>query len=81
MAYPWEDTTILRDRLGAPIPQAWDSVKKRFVPYERAATQMDYYGATIGDRPAANAVPVGAVFMAVQTQEIWQTDGTSWVVI
>ncbi len=42
---------------------------------------MEIYGATVANRPAASAVQVGAIFMAVQTQEIWQSDGTSWVVI
>ena len=42
---------------------------------------MEIYGATVANRPAINTVPTGAIFMAVQTQEIWQSDGTSWVVI
>ena len=42
-------------------------------------SNMEYYGATVAQRPAANSVPVGAYFMAVQTQEIWQSDGTDWV--
>lgn len=80
MANLWEEVTILRDRLGSPIPQVWDSTKNEFVPYE-SVVKMEYYGATVNDRPAADAVPLGAVFMAVQTQEIWQSDGTNWVVI
>lgn len=44
-----------------------------------AKNSMEYYGVTIDDRPAANAVPVGAKYTAVQTQEIWQSDGTNWV--
>lgn len=42
---------------------------------------MEYYGATLGERPAATDVPVGAVYTAVQTQESWQSDGTEWVAI
>ena len=42
-------------------------------------SNMEYYGATVENRPAANSVPVGAYFKAVQTQEIWQSDGTNWV--
>ena len=42
---------------------------------------MELYGATANDRPAANAVPVGACFMAVGTQEIWQSDGTEWIAV
>ena len=44
-------------------------------------SEMEGFGATIADRPAANSVPIGFAFMAVQTQEIWQSDGTSWVVM
>lgn len=42
---------------------------------------MEYYGATIATRPAANAVPVGAVYMAINTQEMWQSNGVDWVVM
>ena len=42
---------------------------------------MEYYGATVATRPNANAVPVGAVFMAVDSAEIWQSNGASWVVL
>jgi hypothetical protein len=42
---------------------------------------METYKATVDERPAANSVPVGAVFMAVNTGEIWQSNGTAWVVM
>lgn len=42
---------------------------------------MEYYGATVADRPDANEVLVGAIFMAVDTQEMWQSNGTTWVVV
>lgn len=45
------------------------------------SSAMEYYGATIATRPAANAVPVGAVYMAVNTQEMWQSNGVDWVVM
>lgn len=48
---------------------------------EVTGSYMEYYGATVDNRPAADSVPVGAMYMAVQTQEIWQTDGTDWVVV
>lgn len=44
-------------------------------------SNMELFGATIASRPAANTVPVGATFMAVDTQEIWQSNGTDWVVL
>jgi hypothetical protein len=42
---------------------------------------MEIYKATVAERPAANSVPVGACFMAVNTGEIWQSNGTDWVVM
>src|SRR5690606_36983387 len=42
---------------------------------------MEIYGPTEAERPAANTVPVGAVYMAVNTGEIWQSNGTDWVVL
>lgn len=42
---------------------------------------MEIYKATVDERPAANSVPVGACFMAVNTGEIWQSNGTDWVVM
>lgn len=40
---------------------------------------MELYGATVADRPAANSVAMGAVFMAVNTREIWQSNTIEWV--
>ena len=42
---------------------------------------MEFYGPTVNERPVVSDVPVGAVYMAVQTQELWQSDGTQWVVM
>ena len=42
---------------------------------------LERYGPTVSERPAANTVPIGAVYMAVQTQQMWQSDGSQWVVM
>jgi len=42
---------------------------------------MELFGPTINERPAASSVPVGAVYMAVDTGEVWQSNGTTWVVL
>ena len=42
---------------------------------------LERYGASEAQRPAANSVPIGAVYMAVQTQQMWQSDGSQWVVM
>jgi hypothetical protein len=66
--------------------QMWQSDGTQWVVID--ATQMgqgpagmEYYGATASERPAVADVPVGAVYMAVQTQELWQSDGAQWVVM
>lgn len=48
---------------------------------ELTGNLLEYYGATEAQRPAANSVPVGATFMAVNTAEVWQSNGSSWVVL
>lgn len=83
MAYTTKQ--ILRDLDNNPIPQIWDSVLGDFVPYEGkvvvSGNELEYYGATISERPLATSVKVGSVFMAVNTQEFWQSNGSTWVVI
>ena len=46
-----------------------------------SGSNMELYGATVAARPLATAVTTGAIFMAINTQEIWQSNGTDWVVI
>lgn len=46
-----------------------------------SSSNMELYGATVASRPAANAVPVGATFVIVGTENGWQSNGTDWVVI
>lgn len=42
---------------------------------------MEIYGATVADRPPANSVPIGATYMAVNTGDVWQSNGFEWVVM
>ena len=47
-----------------------------------SGSNMELYGAVIGDRPAANTVSVGATFTIVDdTQEFktWMANGVDWV--
>ena len=48
---------------------------------QQSGTMMELYGATIDNRPLASSVTVGATYMAVDTQEVWQSNGTDWVVM
>ena len=51
------------------------------VKVQLSGTIMEFFGATIDERPPANSVPVGAIYMAVNTQEVWQSNGIEWVVM
>lgn len=45
-------------------------------------SNMEHFGDTIADRPAANTVPRGAYFMIIGNADtIWQSNGTDWVVL
>jgi hypothetical protein len=46
-----------------------------------SGTNMEHYGATIDQRPPAGDVPVGAIYLAVNTEEMWQSNGFEWVVL
>jgi hypothetical protein len=58
-----------------------DEVSKPKVFAELSGSKMELYGATISDRPAANAVPVGATFTIVDENldQNWISNGTDWV--
>ncbi len=43
-----------------------------------SGTMMEIYGATVGERPPADSVPVGAAFVAVRTMNVWISDGSTW---
>ena len=51
------------------------------LPVQLSGSLLERYGATEAQRPAANSVPIGTVYMAVQTQQMWQSDGSQWVVM
>jgi hypothetical protein len=42
---------------------------------------LERYGASLSDRPPASSVSVGATFMVVGTDIVYQSNGTDWVVI
>lgn len=48
MSNPWEFADILVDRLGKPIPQIWDSIDNKFVPYTD-----NYQGILDGSTPVS----------------------------
>lgn len=48
---------------------------------ELSGSRMEIYGASINDRPAANTVPIGAMFNIVGTEKVWQSNGIDWVVL
>lgn len=40
----------------------------------------ELFGRSINERPLVSSVPIGTTFMIIKTEEIWQSDGTEWVV-
>ena len=51
------------------------------VPVTLSGNIMEHYGATVAQRPEATEVPVGAAYMAVNTGDVWQSNGFEWVVL
>ena len=49
-------------------------------PVQLSGSNMELYGASINDRPAANTVPAGATFTIVDRDldKNWISDGTNW---
>lgn len=44
-------------------------------------SDMELYGKTVDDRPAADSVPLGAIFMALDSLDMWWSNGTTWEVL
>ncbi len=51
------------------------------VKVESTSSFMELAGATIAERPDANTVDTGTFYMAVNSQEVWQSNGVDWVVV
>ncbi|RKD21487.1 hypothetical protein BEP19_14800 [Ammoniphilus oxalaticus] len=71
-----------------PVPQAFSDKDGDFeaiksidgaMTVNLTGNSMEFYGATVDQRPAANEVPVGACYMAVNTQDVWQSNGFQWI--
>ena len=82
----WVDK-VLKRVSNAIIPQYFNDTSDDWEPVKGSdgaintkliGSNMELYGATVASRPAANTVPVGAAFMAIDTQLIWQSDGVNW---
>lgn len=44
-------------------------------------SEMEQYGKTVAERPAADSVPLGAIFMALDSLDMWWSNGTTWEVL
>jgi len=51
------------------------------VKVQLSGTLTELFGASLSDRPPASSVSVGATFMVVGTDIVYQSNGTDWVVI
>lgn len=70
------------DEVSIKTPAVYDETLDEWVMHTKlSGSTLELYGATVATRPAASAVAVGTIFMAVQTQQMWQSDGTDWVVV
>lgn len=52
------------------------------IPTTLSGSKMKLYGASLADRPAANAVQAGATFTIVDSSQefkSWMSDGTNWL--
>ena len=83
-------TTALKTALSKIVPQYWNSATSDWEPVEGSGgamntqligSNMELYGASIGDRPLAGDVPVGATFTIADPASdfpTWMSDGTDW---
>jgi len=87
---PWEYVGLAADAkpttgvpAGSTFLEADTAIKSMFsgTTWYPPKSEMEGYGATVATRPLATAVPIGYAFQSVATQEIWQSDGTNWVVV
>ena len=80
-----EQTRALVDTLSTKVDELNTKVdaltEDGSLKVQQSGTIMEIYGATVDDRPPANSVPVGAMYMVVGTEEVWQSNGTDWVVM
>jgi len=72
----YDETSILRDQDGNPIPQYYDTVNSVFEPLTEGAV----FGAADANRPVAGEY-MGQVYFSIETQSIWIWDETDWVVV
>ena len=66
---------IIFDQRGRPIDE-----DNRFPTSTNASGSLDLRGLA-GDRPDADAVPVGSTYWSVDTGNVDVTDGTNWVAV
>lgn len=79
-ADPTENTLLARIKaLETKIDAIIDGTSSANV--QLSGSKMELYGASINDRPAANTVPIGAMFNIVGTEKVWQSNGIDWVVL
>ena len=71
----------LEDKIAA-IDSVLDAIVDGSTPAvtQLSGSNMELYGASINDRPAANTVPAGATFTIVDRDldKNWISDGTNW---
>jgi len=74
-------TAVATRATEATLAAIKDALTDGSAKIQLSGSLLERYGATEAQRPAANSVPIGTVYMAVQTQQMWQSDGSQWVVM
>lgn len=72
---------VLQAKNPSGVPVDMKSDTEGNLKVSLSGTIMEHYGATIDQRPDVSKVPAGAVYMAVNTEQMWQSNGFEWVVL
>lgn len=73
-----KSTTIRLAILNHTADTVFDVYMYRYNQPIEQLTQMEFYGLNVNDKPYVAYVPVGSVFMALDTKAIYQSNGTEW---
>jgi hypothetical protein len=72
-------TNYVQTEAGLWVPMKGTSDGKILVEVHKSSGENIVYGAGDNDKPSASSVPIGTFYQAVNTDNIWQSNGSSWV--
>ncbi|MCA1021648.1 hypothetical protein [Halobacillus litoralis] len=74
-----KEAHVKLDALAAQM-QATNDRLNQTLDTQLTGSSMEQFGADISERPDASTVPVGYIFILVDTDEMWMSNGSTWVV-